>query len=247
MISIRFPRAFRDKTRAMAHPKIHGPTIEEIQAAIRKVVSEDAALRTLMVDEYGFPFKVSKNAPAPKTSAPGRNEIVDEYGFVVERENNAPAPEADATALTEIVDEYGFVVKLDKTTPAPRAETPDRAEIVDEYGFVTTLENKTNTPAPVAESPPPSSAEPQIESQEALPSEESVAASLGFLAEFVSTISRQEVARAGAPVETPNRTLDGLIAEIVRPMLREWLDANLLGLIERMICREIETLTRRAA
>lgn len=42
------------------------------------------------------------------------------------------------------------------------------------------------------------------------------------------------------------RTLEDLVKEMIRPMLREWLDANLPGMVERLVKREIERLVRRA-
>ncbi|HEX2099929.1 MAG TPA: DUF2497 domain-containing protein, partial [Candidatus Synoicihabitans sp.] len=40
------------------------------------------------------------------------------------------------------------------------------------------------------------------------------------------------------------RTLDDLVAEMLRPMLREWLDENLPGLVERLVKEEIERVSR---
>lgn len=41
------------------------------------------------------------------------------------------------------------------------------------------------------------------------------------------------------------RTLEDLVREMLKPMLREWLDANLPGMVERMVRAEIERLSRR--
>lgn len=40
-------------------------------------------------------------------------------------------------------------------------------------------------------------------------------------------------------------TLEGLVREMLRPMLREWLDANLPGMVEAMVAREITRITGR--
>ncbi len=42
-----------------------------------------------------------------------------------------------------------------------------------------------------------------------------------------------------------DNTLEGLVRELLKPMLREWLDANLPELVEAMVSREIRRLTRR--
>ena len=36
-----------------------------------------------------------------------------------------------------------------------------------------------------------------------------------------------------------DNTLDGLVRELLRPMLKEWLDANLAELVERVVTREV--------
>ena len=39
-------------------------------------------------------------------------------------------------------------------------------------------------------------------------------------------------------------TLEDLVREMLKPMLREWLDANLPGIVERIVSREVERITR---
>ncbi|OJY68572.1 MAG: hypothetical protein BGP16_04800 [Sphingobium sp. 66-54] len=43
----------------------------------------------------------------------------------------------------------------------------------------------------------------------------------------------------------PSNTLEGLVREMLRPMLKEWLDANLPELVEAMVKREIDRITGR--
>jgi len=38
-------------------------------------------------------------------------------------------------------------------------------------------------------------------------------------------------------------TLEGMVREMIRPMLRDWLDANLPQLVEAMVAREISRIT----
>ena len=40
------------------------------------------------------------------------------------------------------------------------------------------------------------------------------------------------------------RTLEDLVREMLRPMLRSWLDENLPGLVERLVRAEIERVAR---
>lgn len=45
--------------------------------------------------------------------------------------------------------------------------------------------------------------------------------------------------------EGAENTLEGLVREMLRPMLREWLDVNLPEIVERTVAREIARITRR--
>jgi cell pole-organizing protein PopZ len=40
-------------------------------------------------------------------------------------------------------------------------------------------------------------------------------------------------------------TLEGLVRELLKPMLRDWLDANLPQIVEAMVAREITRITGR--
>jgi cell pole-organizing protein PopZ len=40
------------------------------------------------------------------------------------------------------------------------------------------------------------------------------------------------------------RTLEDLVREMLRPMLKAWLDDNLPGMVERMVRAEIERVSR---
>ena len=46
------------------------------------------------------------------------------------------------------------------------------------------------------------------------------------------------------PEPATDGTLEGLVREMLRPMLREWLDAHLPELVETMVAREIAKITR---
>lgn len=48
--------------------------------------------------------------------------------------------------------------------------------------------------------------------------------------------------------ETPGTdTLEGMVREMLKPMLSEWLDANLPRIVETMVAREIERIVGRQA
>ena len=64
--------------------------------------------------------------------------------------------------------------------------------------------------------------------------------SLSGLAEVANTRRRASDASIGA------KTIEELGKEVMRPMIREWLDENLPSLVERLVSREIERLAREA-
>jgi cell pole-organizing protein PopZ len=47
------------------------------------------------------------------------------------------------------------------------------------------------------------------------------------------------------PEVSGSETLEGLVREMLRPMLRDWLDANLPAMVETMVAREIERITSK--
>lgn len=84
-------------------------------------------------------------------------------------------------------------------------------------------------PAPTA-APAPAAAP-----AESLLSQETAAASRGSL----DTLSKLLV----KPDAGSDGTLEGLVREMLRPMLRDWLDANLPDLVETLVAREITKIT----
>ena len=48
-----------------------------------------------------------------------------------------------------------------------------------------------------------------------------------------------QIVRSGAT------SLEGLTRDLMRPMLKEWLDANLPDIVEAMVAREIERITKK--
>jgi uncharacterized protein len=47
------------------------------------------------------------------------------------------------------------------------------------------------------------------------------------------------------PEVTGSDTLEGMVREMVRPMIAEWLEAKLPDIVERMVAREISRITDR--
>lgn len=60
----------------------------------------------------------------------------------------------------------------------------------------------------------------------------------------LAALSSMVVHSAAAPEEA--NTLEGLVREMLRPMLKQWLDANLPSMVEGMVAKEIARITGRA-
>ena len=77
----------------------------------------------------------------------------------------------------------------------------------------------------------------------------------GTLAEIISKETAQatrgaleNLSRMMVKPEPPSDgTLEGLVREMLRPMLREWMDANLPAMVETLVAREIAKITRGGA
>ena len=125
---------------------------------------------------------------------------------------------APATELANDRDEQDDeVLELSEPAPQPAPEPMPRA---------------TTEPQPVPTSTPdvPRRVEPIL-------SERTAEASRGALEALSRMVVKPEVAGSD--------TLEGLVRELIKPMLREWLDANLPQIVEAMVAREITRITGR--
>jgi len=78
---------------------------------------------------------------------------------------------------------------------------------------------------------------------EALVAPEAAAAASASVNSLLRTLSAERHAQVyrGGP------TLEDMVRELVRPMLKEWLDSNLPPMVERIVRAEIERVAGRAA
>jgi uncharacterized protein len=96
----------------------------------------------------------------------------------------------------------------------------------------------TSAPAPAAEpvavaaKPAPAAPEPTPESLLSARTAEASRSPLDALSRLVVK-----------PEVTGSDTLEGVVREMLRPMLRDWLDANLPTMVEAMVAREIDRIT----
>jgi uncharacterized protein len=192
----------------------HEPSMEEILASIRKIISEDGE-------------------PAPGGAvAPGAQGAEDALVLTEEVNDDGTPVEPMAAALPEMEPEPAPEPEPE-SPPPPLAREPQidlvEADPEPEPELVS-LEMEPE-PAPMAAAP----------ERHRLISDTTAAASLAALSELVSRTHREPDVQS-MPLGNANRTLEDLTKELLRPILKAWLDENLPELVERIVREEIGRL-----
>lgn len=127
------------------------------------------------------------------------------------------------------VDDAPDVFELTEDMAAPERETPSFHKIDASADIVFAEAN----PAPVAMPAPPRSPKPtEIETAPLISTRTSAAVDAAFNS-LAHTVLVQNA-----------KTLEDLVKEMLRPMLKGWLDDNLPTLVERLVRAEIERVSR---
>ncbi len=217
------------------------PTMEEILASIRRIISEDdegaeeaAPVAEAEPEEVAEPEGEDDDVmeltdvvmaepeeepePEPAAEPEPEEEIMDlemaPEEEVVEEALSEPEPEEEFEAVVEEPDDDAD--SIDFALPEPEAEVEETPEPVFEA-------------EPVVEAEPVSADEPLISGA----TEAATAAAFGALASSILTSSGDA------------RTLEDLVADMLRPMLKDWMDKNLPSLVEQLVREEIERVARR--
>jgi cell pole-organizing protein PopZ len=120
----------------------------------------------------------------------------------------------------------------------PSPPTPDHGSPDDDSGV---LELTDTAPAdepvtmPRASQPRPSA--PEVEDKPPLVSQAALDASRSSIATLSALIVKPAIAGSD--------TLEGLVREMLKPMLAEWLDQRLPDVVERLVAQEISRITAR--
>lgn len=211
------------------------PSMDDILASIRKIISDDEA----RAQGNGAAPAASKlpepgAASAPPPSA-ARDDVLLLTDLVDVEPKAAPSPPPPRPTL---VPPLGNADPVSATPPAqPAAPVPPPAVPLP------TSISATRPIAPVE----PSVKQPTADESIVEPGTAGLAASaFGRLSQAVHESFPQPVASDPGPSVGPNgRNLEDIVKELLRPMLKEWLDKNLPTMVERFVEREIVRLTRR--
>jgi hypothetical protein len=231
--------------------------MEEILASIRRIIADDEAKPVAAEKSPAAspppaappaPAKVEKASSAPAARAPVDNPPAPAAPPKIAAPAAPPSP---APAVSNSQDDIDALLNgLDEaTTPEeirPAAPEPDVLDLTDEMALPEL---------------PPQPAFKKVEPPDDL--EFSEAAARAPMREPVfdpppspmdspamlsrSTVSAVESAfnsLAHTVLSNNARTLEDLVKEMLRPMLKSWLDDNLPGLVERIVKAEIERVSR---
>lgn len=249
--------------------KVTEPSMEEILASIRRIIADDEAKPPPAEAAKPAPAPAAAPAPKPQAMADIPPSKVAPAKPAAEKPTPPPAakpapapppPAADASNNQDDID--ALLAGLDAATPAPKVRAPE-PEPEPEPDVLELTDEMAMDPEPTPAPPPPSfrRVEPRddLEFAEVPPPRSTPAPSYApvdfdapplppqqpILAQ--STVSAVESAfnsLAHTVLSSNARTLEDLVKEMLRPMLKSWLDDNLPGLVERIVKAEIERVSR---
>jgi len=253
--------------------KAQEPSMEEILASIRRIIADDEAKPPAAEKPAvaAAPAKPEKPA-APAAKAPAMKDVPPSAIPAAQaaaakaatpppaKPAPPPPPPPAAPAASNNQDDIDALLNgLDEAT-TPEEIRPPEVEAEAEVFDLTDEMVAEPEPAP----PPPQPSFRKVEPQDDLEFAESAAArALNRQPNFEppalesgspsrpilshSTVSAVESAfntLAHTVLSNNARTLEDLVKEMLRPMLKSWLDDNLPGLVERIVKAEIERVSR---
>jgi uncharacterized protein len=198
------------------------PTMEEILASIRRIISEEDKPADSSSDVLDLqpPPAPAAEIKAPITAPPAPKPAP------------APIPEAPKPAPVAVAPapEPKIAVFEEPEEPAP----PQRP-LEEELMIVEREPEPIPAPPPVAAAPRPAQLEwtPPAPPARPLVSDPVASQTAGALGRLMGTMM----------VSTGN-TLDDVVRELLKPMLKDWLDANLSQLVEAEVAKEIDRIRR---
>ncbi|MBZ8132574.1 PopZ family protein [Afifella sp. IM 167] len=263
----------------------HEPTMEEILASIRQIISEDGDKgQVKAAKSFRVPPEEEQemaDEAAPEAFAEPAPEAVEEDDDFPDFSMAGPAAE-EPVAAEPAADEPAPYEPVE--TPAPRDDTPTSHAAPAQPEAAAVEDHKE--PAPVHDEPEPAREEPAPAWEQPAPhagfaafeqpSRSPEAAShatarasagaqnaspeRGSLAAYQAQPSHEDErllspdsdeavagafsALANTILSKNSRTLEDLVSDMLRPMLRDWLDENLPPLVERLVREEIERVSR---
>jgi cell pole-organizing protein PopZ len=201
----------------MAEQTSQEPTMEEILASIRRIISEDE----------------TPEAEAKETPPQGDEPPTPEPEAAPEPVAAAPEPEPEPPAAPPPEPEPEPV-----QAAAPADDDEDVFELTEKVETVGDLDVYTPPEAaqPAPEPPPPLPAAP-AEPEPAAPS---------LVSDTAAAAAASAFGKLSQVVTMPaeGRTLEDVVRELLRPLLQQWLDDNLPAIVQQAVQAEVERIAR---
>ncbi len=234
--------------------KVQEPSMEEILASIRRIIADDEAKPAAAEkpSSPAAPAKVEKSAAAaPPAKAPVMNDIPPS---VIPAAQAAAAKAATpvAPAVSNNQDDIDALLNgLDEATTPEEIRPPlpdgDVLELTDEMALPDPPQPSFRKVDPTDDlefTEAAARAAPRQPAFEPPPAEIPVAPQQILSRSTVSAVESAFNSLAHTVLSNNARTLEDLVKEMLRPMLKSWLDDNLPGLVERIVKAEIERVSR---
>jgi cell pole-organizing protein PopZ len=220
----------------MSQPaKAQEPSMEEILASIRRIIADDETAKPAAPPpppRPAAPPRAHAPQPQPRPAAPP-----------------PPPPPVDHREIDELI--AGLEAEAGEQHQQDILDLTEQMAAVDEQPSFQTIDGQSDivfaepTPEPprMAPEPPRRQAMPQPQPHAARPAAEP--AERPLLSSVTSAAVDSAFNTLAQTVLVQNaRTLEDLVREMLRPMLKSWLDDNLPGMVERIVRSEIERVSR---
>lgn len=192
------------------------PSMEDILSSIKRIIAEDS--------EAALSSPRVKRAVGLTPMVP--SEAVEDQSSRIDDED-----EPDVLELTDEVD--------DRPVPAPESATFRPAPALQPAAQRTSAPDLQPESEPVAavRSTQPEPAAADGAKKPVLASTQTVQSSKASLAALSALVIKPEI--------TGTDTLEGMVREMIRPMLAEWINSRLPDIVDRMVAEEIARITAR--
>jgi cell pole-organizing protein PopZ len=254
----------------MNKPATKEPSMDEILSSIRQIIADDDATPPAPPARPPVAAAAPKPAAAPPAAfrpEPANEPLTLSAAQIVKPASEPEAPPADFSAMLAGLDDAEPEV-----SEAMEAMLADEPQLVDpeDIAFETEPEPEP-APAPVAVAPPPvvRAVPPPVAEPAPRPTEPPRAApprpaasvaqaaplpdptlSSDMAEELLEPTTQAAIQGSMARLNSMagmgigGQTVEGMMRDLLRPMLKDWLDENLPALVERMVEKEIARISR---
>ena len=200
------------------------PSMEEILASIRRIISDD---------DKEIEAATQENEEGPEV----KDEVLEEdLGAMPE-----PAAEQEPAPVAEVIDDDGDDDDDDDILDLTDMEAPDPEPLFEEQAYKEA--EPEPEPAPKVSPTPPPQPAPSTPAPATLVSPPQAGEARVSFERLTEKLNEDY---SELPIGNGAVTLEGLTRELVRPMLKEWLDQHLPMTVERLVREEIERLVMQS-